>query len=341
MATFQKRGSSWRAIVRKRGTTQSKTFDTKAQAQKWATALEAKLDAGIPATPADAGQIQPVPTEASPTLGDILRKYADEVSPSKRGGRWEAVRLHRFAREWSEASRPAVSMTGPDIARWRDARLLQVSTGTVARELNLLSAVFTRAIKEWGLAVPTNPCWMISKPKKPRARTQRVRSEDRATLVQHLGWDGVTPPVTSRQWAAAVFCFALETAMRKGEVLALRWEDVHIDQRYVHLDITKNGDARDVPLSTAAVELLGKLGPRHGKVFKIATGNMDKVFRMARRDCGLLHVRLHDARREATTRMASKLSNVLELAAVTGHRELRVLKSYYAPRAQDLAAKLG
>lgn len=333
MATFQKRGNSWRAIVRKHGHSESKTFDTKAQAQQWATALEARLDAG-PAAPQPQAQ-------GGSSVADLLIRYADEVSPGKRGWRWEAVRLRKMAREWQDFGRPASSFVGPDIARWRDARLLQVSAGTVARELNLLSAVFTRAIKEWGLAVPTNPCWMISKPKKPRARTQRVRAEDRAALVAHLGWDEKTPPQTSRQWAAAVFCFALETAMRKGEVLALRWEDVHIDQRYVHLDITKNGDARDVPLSTAAIELLGKLGPRHGKVFKIATGNMDKVFRMARRDCGLLHVRLHDARREATTRMASKLSNVLELAAVTGHRELRVLKSYYAPRAQDLAAKLG
>lgn len=333
MATFQKRGSTWRAIVRKRGTTQSKTFDTKAQAQQWATALEAKLDAGI--------SIAPQPAAQGDTLEAILLRYADEVSPSKRGGRWEEVRLRRFAREWADAQRTAASITGQDIARWRDERMLQVSSGTVARELNLLSAVFTRAIKEWGLPVPTNPCWMVSKPKKPRPRTQRVRHEDRAAIVRQLGWDEASPPANSRQWAAAVFCFALETAMRRGEVLSLHWDDMHLAERYAHLDMTKNGDSRDVPLSTAAIELLEKLGPKQGKVFKIAAGNLDKLLRQARRDCGLLHVRLHDARREAVTRMASKLSNVLELAAVSGHRELRVLKQYYAPRAQDLAAKLG
>lgn len=342
MATFQKRGKAWRAIVRKKGFSKTGTFDTKAEAMEWATTVEAGILAGELAEAAVKKAAEELAQEGH-SVAHYMQRYADEVSPGKRGGRWEQVRLRFFIREFPEFQSPASKFTGPDMADWRDKRLRQVSAGSVARELNTISAVFTKAIKEWRLNLPANPCWLISKPKKPRARTQRVSAADRDALVEQLGWDKASTPANAKQWIAAAFCFALETAMRKGEVLSLEWRDIHEAGRYAHLEMTKNGDERDVPLSTAALAILATLGrgkPRE-KVFKVAAGHLDVLMREAREATGLLHVRFHDTRREATTNIAAKLSNVLELSAVTGHKELRMLKIYYAPKPADLAAKLG
>lgn len=340
MAAYQKRGSSWRAIVRKKGETATKTFDTKAQAVEWATALEAKIDAGKPVVAAR----EDVAAEKAgvPTVAYLLDKYAKEVSPTKRGGRWEAIRLRNFINRYPEFQRPVTAFAGAEMAEWRDLRLASVSAGSVAREINLISTVFTRAIREWRVPITANPCSLISKPKKPRARTQRVSDSDRDLIIKELGWDGKSEPVNAKQWIAAAFSFALLTAMRKGEILSLRWRDIHVEERYAHLGTTKNGDERDVPLAKAAIQLLGlfKKGARDEKVFKVASGNLDVIFREARTKTNTLHVRFHDSRREATTRIAPKMSNILELAAITGHRELRMLKVYYAPKPADLAAKL-
>jgi len=337
MATFQKRGSAWRAIVRRKGKSLTATFDTKAQAEEWATKIEAQLIEG--AEPKVAAETVKVEGE---TLAALFTRYAEEVSPRKKGTRWEQIRLQMLAKRFPLFKRPAASITGPDMAEWRDQRLKEVSPSSVNRELNLISAVFKQAIREWRIGLTINPVHLISRPKNPKSRTQRVSASDRRRITEQLGWDGESEPQTSEQWAAFAFCLALETAMRKGEILSLTWSDIHFDERYAHLSDTKNGDDRDVPLSSAAIALLRlvKHRPPQAPVVPLTSGNLDKLFRQARRAVGLMHIHFHDSRREAATTMAPKLSNVLELSAITGHRSLKTLMIYYRPKPGDLAAKL-
>ncbi|MEY9435603.1 tyrosine-type recombinase/integrase [Bradyrhizobium elkanii] len=343
MATYQKRGRTWRAIVRKKTheatTTETKTFDTKADAIKWATALEAKIAEGQTVEHAREAAKAEV---SAPAAAVLMTRYGEEVSPTKRGTRWEQIRLRMLVRRFPLFQRPAISITGPDMADWRDQRLTEVGPATVRRELGLVSAVFKIAIKEWRLGLTVNPCRLITWPKKPRARTQRVPDEVKQQLIAHLGWDGVSRPTNSNQWAALVLAFALETAMRKGEILSLQWCDIFFGEKYAHLDMTKNGEERDVPLSKAAIALLKIAGPGkpEDRVFKVTSGHLDKIMREARIDLDLMHVRFHDARREATTNIAAKMANVLELSAITGHKTLDMLKVYYRPKASDLADKL-
>lgn len=252
MATLQKRKKSWRVQVRRKGGTVSATFDTKAEAEAWAITTESKIIEGIAL---EAIANEPAVPEAV-TAAVTLKRYADEVSPNKRGGRWEQIRLRMLIRRYPLFQRPITSITGPDIADWRDARLIKVSASTVNRELCLISAVFTQAMKEWRLGLMANPCLLVTKPRKPRPRTQRVSVAERKKIIEQLGWDGKTEPESSSQWVAFAFYLALETAMRKGEILSLRWSDINFDARHAHLDMTKNGDERDVPLSKAAATLL-------------------------------------------------------------------------------------
>jgi integrase len=143
-------------------------------------------------------------------------------------------------------------------------------------------------------------------------------------------------------WVKPVVELAIETAARRGELLSLRWENIDLKRRTAHLPETKNGDSRTVPLSSRAVAILEAL-PRsiEGKVFPLTVNALKLAFVRACLTAGLENFHFHDLRHEGTSRLAGKLSNVLELSAVTGHKELKMLKRYYHPRAEDLALKLG
>lgn len=339
MATMQKRGNSWRATVRRKGKYVSATFDTRAEADAWAIQAEAKILEGFSA---EVVANEPVPPATGVPATEALQRYSDEVSPTKRGGRWEQVRIKAMIRQDRLFQRPITAIIGPDIAEWRDKRLRKVSASTVNRELCLLSSIFTFAMRECRMGLTFNPCSLVTKPRKPRSRTQRISMEEREKIIAKLDWDGRSEPTTSAQWVAFAFYLALETAMRRGEILSLRWSDVDFENRYAHLDLTKNGDERDVPLSKAAMALLKIVTDRRAgePVVPVRTGHFDNLFCEAKSDAGLSHIHFHDSRREAATTMAPKLSNVLELAAITGHKSLSMLQIYYKPKAADLAARL-
>ncbi len=334
MATIYQRGTVWRAQIRRKGQKLARTFDSQAEAEAWVAKEEARLVAGAKAT-----QIQAMPS--SVTVAALFAKYAAEISPSKGGCRWEQIRLARLARDFDGIQ--ATALDGAGMAEWRDKRLKQVSAASVNRELALIGSVFTRAIKEWRLPILANPVHQIMRPKKPKHRTRRVSDAERATIIRYLGWDGKSEPKDIRQRVAWGFCLALETMMRQGEILRLTWQHVHLDRKFCHLPDTKNGDERNVPLSSDAIRLLEILtrGPDTARVLPVNAGTFGILFREAVNDAEIADLHFHDARREALTRASKKLSNVAELARASGHRDLRSLMVYYEPEAEYLADKLG
>lgn len=335
MASIIKRGRSWRAMIVRKGQRVSATFDTKAEAEDWALRSEAAIMSGVQAKAV-------APMSATQSVIDLFRRYAAEVSPGKRGTRWEQIRIAAFCRSERFAV-PIQLFSAIDMAGWRDDRLLEVAPSTINRDLNLISAIFNHAIKEWRLPIPSNPVHDIQRPRNPKARTRRVSQKERDAIADYLGWDCASTPSTQREWVAFAFFLALETAMRKGELLSMTWGDVHLHENYVHLSMTKNGEERDVPLSSTAKALFLLASPAQSNesVIPITSGYLDTTFRRATRDLGIKDLHFHDSRREAATRLSKKLSNVLELSAVTGHKSLDLLKIYYRPDPSDLAKKLG
>jgi integrase len=252
-----------------------------------------------------------------------------------KGATEDTIRLKAIMRKpiarWSMAN-----LSSARIAAFRDERLKEVSAGTVIRELAYLSAIINHARREWDINVP-NPVQMVRKPQSPQARSRVLTDEEVAKLLQAL-----EPTGRRSHWTKPIVLLALATAMRRGELLTLRWEHIDLIGRTAFLPDTKNGDSRTVPLSTAAMQVLAGL-PRHvsGAVFPVKFFTLDAAFKRALRCAGLEGVRFHDLRRTAITRMAEKLPNVIELAAVSGHKSLMILKRYYRPTAADLALKLG
>lgn len=319
MASIYRHGKGWRAQVYVNGVRESDTFRTKQEAAAWALAREAELSgARLP----------------DKSVGDAMGRFAADVAPGRRGGRWEAIRLESLQRD-ALAGRPLAKLTGPDIAAWRDARLLEVSPATVAREMALIRTVLETARKDWGW-LRDKPMAEVKVPRSPPSRKRRVTQDeiDRVTLACGLDEDRAD---TALSRTGMAFLFALETAMRAGEILGMTWADV--GAKSVTLPRTKNGDMRQVPLSPRAREILAVL-PRDGAtVFNLHAGTRDALWRRAVKAAGIPDLHFHDSRAEAVWRLSRKL-DVMELARVIGHRDLKSLLIYYQTSADDLADRL-
>lgn len=319
VATITRRGGRWRAQVRRRGYAPlSETFETKARAQAWATQQEAAILAGR------RGEIVPH------SFSEALDRYLREESPKKAGLRWEKIRIQAFKRA-RIAQKAINSITEADIAEWRNERLRVVSGATVRREMGLLGSILDVAHREWKWSAG-NPIRAVTKPTSSPSRKRGVSGSEIVLLAAIL-----SGPMGKQVLAA--FHLALASAMRKGEILALRWDQIRGAVAILHK--TKNGDARRVALSTAAQEILESLrGLDPIKVFTVDPASADTLFRKAVKKAGIVDLHFHDSRSEAITRLSKKL-DVLELARQVGHRDLKSLMHYYAPSAEDLAKKLG
>lgn len=319
VATYRKRGKSWRVELCRDGVRESATFPTKQQAAAWAVQREAELSgARLP----------------DKTVGDAMGRFAADVAPGRRGGRWEAIRLESLQRD-ALARKPLARLAGPDIAAWRDARLKEVSPATVAREMALIRTVLETARKDWGW-LRDKPMAEVKVPRSPPSRKRRITQDeiDRVTLA--LGVTD-TEARTAENRTGLAFLFALETAMRAGEILGLHWPDVR--EKAVTLPRTKNGDSRDVPLSKRAREILAALPRGDGPCFNLHPGTRDALWRRAVKAAKIPDLHFHDSRAEAIWRLSKKL-DVLELARVIGHRDINSLRIYYNTSADELADRL-
>ena len=194
MASFRLHGKGWQARIRRQGYPDiSKTFVTKADAEKWARALESEIDKG---------QFVSVGEAQRNTLGDLIERYLTEVTPSMKGASEDTIRLKAIMRRpiarWSMAH-----LSATRIAAYRDQRLKEVSAGTVIRELAYFSSVINHARREWGINVP-NPVQMVRKPQSPQARSRVLTDEEVESLLQALNPTGRRSPCEAslKTWAS-------------------------------------------------------------------------------------------------------------------------------------------
>jgi integrase len=327
MASIRNRQGKWAVrVVRKGYPDQYATFASKQEAEKWARQTEAEMDRGRYVSLTEAQRT---------TLADVIDRFIRDVLPGMKCAPHDRIRLTALkARPIAKYSMAA--LTAARVAAYRDERLSQVKPDTVIRELAFLSSVINHARREWDINVP-NPVASVKKPKQGPGRNRTLSPEEETRLLH-----AVEPTGRRNPWTKPLVMLALETAMRQGELLSLRWENVDLANRIAHLHQTKNGDSRTVPLSTKAVETLRQL-PRciTGEVFPVRKAALHRIFVRAAERAELKDFRFHDLRHTAITRMATKLPNVIELSAVTGHRSLSMLRRYYHPSATDLARKLG
>lgn len=356
MATLRKRGPyQWEAQVRRRGyPATSKTFETKAEAEAWSAMIESEMARGVWVSRSEA---------ESTTLRELLDRYAREVVPTKKGQAQERSILSSW-RSTDLAFRAVADVRSADVAILRDHWLKSYEPATVLRRLAVLSHIFNVARKEWGMECASNPVELIRKPVVNNARSRRV-GQSQAEATRHGISDEVDRIIaaTESKLLPGIIRLAIETAMRRSEIVGLRWENIDLQRRFVSLPVTKNGSSRDVPLSSAAVAVLEGMSPGDlsdspkGRVFMLRDDAVTRAFERAlararsiyEAECDesrtrptpgfLVDLRFHDLRHEAASRLA-EVYQLHELAKVTGHKDPRMLMRYYHPRAEDLAKRL-
>jgi integrase len=328
MPTIIKRPTGYQCRVRVAGhEPQSQIFDTKPKAAAWGYMVEAKLRDQKRGT-------------VKATLQDAIDKYITDVCPTHKSGLNEIKRLKALSKTVGllPVLRNLPDVTAADFSAFRDKRLAQVSVATVRKEMGILRSVLESARRDWGM-IQANPISDVKRPPAPPNRNRLFVGDELAIITEQLGF--VDKVETLQHQVAVALLLALETAMRAGEMLGLEWGRVNLEAQYVSLPKTKNGDQRDVPLSTKAVQLLNLMKPLDSKtVFTITSASLDALFRKARDNCGIVDLHFHDSRATALTNLSAKLE-VLELARMVGHRDIKSLMIYYRPTATTLARKLG
>ena len=320
----------------------SQQFDRKADAQRFAIDTLAQMERGVFI---DRREIETI------TLADAVDRYNAEIGPTKKRPEGCA----HYARHWKKqplAARIVATITATDFAKYRDNRLAEGLAGNSVRlELAFIRHLYTIATKEWGWP-GTNPVANVRMPKCAPGRERR--------LDKTPGQDGKTEELrlfealeeSQSPFIKDIVTIALETGMRQGEIIGLRWENVDFEKCTAHLPDTKNGTSRNVPLSSVAIAALkGRLPDERGKVksicpptglvFSVGPASVTHSFQRACERAGITGLRFHDLRHEAASRLFEKGWDMMEVASVTGHKTLQMLKRYTHLRAEDLAKKMG
>jgi integrase len=323
MASIRKKGDlQWHAQIRRKGyPPATKTFTTRNEAQAWVQIVESEMVRGVFVDRSEA--------EAT-TLAEALERYAREVSVHKK----TKTKEESIIRGWLArplASRSLAAVRSIDLAKYRDDRLKEAGAATVRNELALLSHLFTVAAKDWNMGIQ-NPVSAVRKPAPVKGRDRRLSDDEIDKIIN----------ATESVELPAILRLLTETAMRRGELSKLRWEDIDLKSCVARLRDTKNGDDREVPLSSRAVAALRGMPRRiDGKVFGLSGDGITRAFARACARAEVDDARIHDLRHEAVSRLFEKGLNPVEAAAVSGHKTLAMLKRYTHLKAADLAKKLG
>lgn len=327
MATFERVGKKWKAVIRRKGyPKKTKTFDTKREANAWAVAFENNLL-----------QSSSENILKNITFEVLIRRYLAEETIKKKTADNESLTLKKFLRDFPYIARKHINeISALDVAQWKEEREKLVKNSTINREWAGLSAIFTCAVKNWGLPIKQNPFKLVVRPKKDKPRNQRITDGEIETFMIALNYkigDDIKEVSHKVAWC---FLFAIETAMRLSEIVKLKNSD--IEGRIALLRDTKNGDDRRVPLSKKALALIEYLP--NGLPIDISSSYCTCEF-IKYRPPELQHIRFHDTRHEALTRMAKKIPNPMDLAKISGHKDLKILlNTYYNPDDDHLVSLL-
>lgn len=326
MATYRKRRGKWQVQIRREGQPAlSRTFTFRKDAQAWARDIEAKQERGF--TAVDNRALR------SSTVGDLLERYVRTITVAKRGRSAEASRIGRMRRA-AIAELSLAAATPDKFAEYRDQRLTEVAPATVRKEMALLHHMYRIAQHEWNLPLSANPLAELKAPPQGLPRNRRLTDEEASQLLDAFA-------KVRNRLVPAVVRFALETAMRRGELLRLRWEHVNLARRTIFIPEAKNGHPRTIPLSSAAIGVLNDLGWHNtGLVFPLTANALRQSWDRSCRRAKVFDFNFHDLRHEAISHLFELGMTVPEVALISGHKDVRMLFRYTHLKAEDVAAKL-
>ena len=324
MASIRKRNNRWEVRVRRSGQpTQTKTFTLKSDAQQWAREAEIALEKG---------ELLQRPKANPVTLEEVIKQYLDEVAIHHKGIASEQYRLRAIAGRLGK-TKPITAITSKDIAGYKVERQKEVTPASVRRKLNLLSSLFETAKNEWGIIGLNNPVKAVKRPSDSTARDRRLTPLEREQLLSE------SRKIGNQQLYLAIQ-IALNTGMRKGEILKLKWEDIDFDRNQITVRDTKNGSNRVIVLSRCLREQLQSKPKKLGMIFMITASGLQQAFRKLITKLQIRNLRFHDLRHEAISSFFELGLSVPEVQLMSGHRTLDQLMRYSHASQQSIYSKL-
>lgn len=344
MATIRKRNGKYQVQVRRQDYPDiTKTFYHQRDAKEWARLIESK---------ADRGELTISKNEFKTiTLEYLVQRYLLEVVPRKRGARDEAIVLNAFLRH-PICNKKLGHLNSSDFATYRDERLTQVSSATVRRQLNPIQNMFQIARDEWGIPIKENPLSKLKLKGTDNRRERRLKEGEFELLIAEA-------QKRKNPYIAPVIQFAIETGMRRGEILSLQWDQVDLNRHSVTILESKNGYSRRIPLSSKGLNtLINTLDIQKGisngistsldtiseqivspslndncisdssKVFPVTPNALRLTWGRMLKDTDIKDLHFHDLRHEAISRFFELGLTVPEVASISGHRDMRMLMRY-------------
>ena len=315
MASITLRAGKYRALVRRNGVTASKTFTLRKDAEAWARKTESEIERNL---------FLDVSTFQQTTLSELVDLWYEHRGQHLKSAYNLLFNLRAIKQ--GIGSLPLHAITRQVLSIYRDNALTQRSAQTVKHELGVISRSLNAA-EDFGITLPKIPCCAM--PKLPPGRTQRISHAQQHALSEALSGE-----------SKLAFELALHTAMRRGEIANLEWDYVHLKSATLHIPITKTDIPRTIPLTPEAKLLLSSTPRKTNKVFSITGQSMSKAFHRTCLKLGFHNLRFHDLRHEATSRFFEMGLNVMEVASITGHRDLKMLQRYTHLRPETLARKI-
>ena len=324
MASYRKRQGKWQAQVRLAGKPAiSKTFPTKELARAWAAQQETiLLSEGI----------LPDKEKSNIKLNALFERYLHEVTPRKKGSVAESYRLNALSKSIL-AGITVGNLKPSDIAKYRDSRLDEVSDSTARRELVLIRHCMTIAANEWGFHQLRDIFASVTLPKEAPHRIRRISPEELEALLSALN-------AQRNKQHRLIVEFALETGMRRSEILNLEWRDTISE--YVVIKDSKSGHSRSIPLSKKARGLMMDTLFEHSstRIFNVTPNSVRLAWERACTKAGITDLRFHDLRHEAISRFLEKGLGIAEVATISGHRDYKTLQKYAHIETGRILAKL-
>ena len=326
MGSIRTRQGRYQARVRRKGyATVTKTFTSREVAKRWIKSTEIAIEQGE------------FIRRTNMAVGDMLEKYANEYLPKLKGAAISTqYRVRALKRHFGDIALADLSTS--HLAKYRDKRLKTVKPITVKCEMDVLRWVINVAITEWDVPLQENPCSKMKWKNVDIPRDRVMDDDEEIRLLNH-----------SSPMLAKMIIVAVETAMRLGEICNIRKRDINFQNQTLHIPQTKTDKPRTIPLSSRALKALREQLRASGNVipltdqplFMMHRSKVFREFQKALKSAGITGLRFHDLRHTATTRLFEKGLGIMEVALVTGHQDLRILKRYTHLKPESLVARLG
>ena len=328
MASIRIRDGKYQVNIRRRGyPTVTRTFTSRRAAKSWSKTTEFQMERG---------EFNP---HSNITVDQLIKRYSQEVVPNFSGNnpaKYRCKTLRRLLGKYRVAE-----LTPATLASYRDQRLQTIQPNSLRREFGLLSAAINTAVIDWGISIPSNPVQFVRVPKFDDRRERRLEDREEERLLD------TAPPQYQRY-----IILALETAMRRSELLRMRKSHIDFDKRTLLIPVTKNGKPRTIPLSTSAIKAIKDQlqifsdpnvisFERDPLIFTFSLRMFRRTFDRIREELNMKDWKPHDMRHEATSRLFEKGFSIVEVASITGHEDFKMLKRYTHIKPESLVARLG